>query len=614
MPPQVKIGLLIIFIILILLLLLMGGDFDNPNQNDEEFTPVYITKESDKEKIGNPDTNETVTYSIRTTYEGLASDIIVTDPIPEGVEYVSSDPKGKLFDKNGKETSNPKNVTKIVWSLRDIQYGTASESATPTGTQNNVPSVRFDADFYASEGFPTPQEPNPIELDPRALDIWKNDVAQYAVQAGEILGVDPGLIGHWSFLEGINYNISFNNCNDTGDRYNPNQPCSVNNWQLGHGVRPAETVKYLREAFEEMYGDASPETIQRVGQGVLNKMKERYPDKAITKPTSTFPRLTIDELENGMGQEDTRMWVGHLMRDDALYAYLIAKILKYHVDETQPLAEVMLGWGPDDHYAPQRVINFIKAVYDAGLSGGSNSSRKRFTDQTVKLTVKPKRDTKDTYIVNQATAEVINGGKGSSSNKSPVSGNLNNILEAAQSINDALEPGTAYEGTWYNRMITEITNNGYTATIRRGETDAYENSEQLTEAGIYWCTFTVIDSYSLAGYKGMTPENHLAVMNMIPYFKQNHIYLDYDRKNHKEILLQVKPGYAFFIMAHSDDGEHTGQEHTGMVKDIRIDANGNGYIETLESNSTAKSHKFIIENWELLPEGMAYPMRGFGGI
>jgi hypothetical protein len=191
--------------------------------------------------------------------------------------------------------------------------------------------------------------------------------------------------------------------------------------------------------------------------------------------------------------------------------------------------------------------------------------------------------------------------------KESVSGDTSGIHSWAEKITTALRPGLW--GFLNNQQDTTICNNdiGYCANTRTGE----------SEANLYWCTFLVIDAYTLIGKQGLDPNQHLAVINMVQFFKNTdgYIFLPYNPDNpsdpqNKETLLQVKEGMAWFMA--QDLTVTQNMEHTGLVQDIEIDDHGNGHLLTYESNSDTTEHTFMISDWTVI--GAFYPLRGFGGI
>lgn len=457
----------------------------------------------------------------------------------------------------------------------------------------------FPQELYSSYGFPNPSSPKQMSED--TLFRWNNYLRPHAQKAAQIVGVDVGLIGMWPWLE--SQITTLDNCGDSD--HDPNTLCNWNDtlWQVGWGIFPEWESVYLQEAVDAM---RPGETLQQIGNRVISESqelkaggkrcpKDEWYESVICKPYNpsyTFPNVTSvnDLISKGKnGDLEAQKQVALLMKDDAIGAYILAKKFKSYVDNNsnKKVADLMAGWPPYTPYQPQNVVNYIAGVYAAGTSttSPSSSSRYRTTSNTVRTRV------------------------GNPASSGSATGTLANILEWAQKINDALEPGV---WDYRNKMMADICNTtGYCAHKRLGATEAYENGEQLSLQGIYWCTFIVIDSYNLAGRAGLTPEGHLAVVNMIDYWKNTsgYQYLDYQHQNHADILKQVKPGYAYFLVQ-SPELLHTAHEHTGLVKSITFDSRGNGTLVTVESNSSFPGHSYPIVEWEV--QNTHYPLRGFG--
>lgn len=179
-------------------------------------------------------------------------------------------------------------------------------------------------------------------------------------------------------------------------------------------------------------------------------------------------------------------------------------------------------------------------------------------------------------------------------------GLLGDVLSWAVQITSKLTRG----GDGYlNKIAEAITNNGYSSATCPG--NCYANT--------YWCTYLIVDSYNLAGHKGLTRGAHAAVVTMRKWWytegiKNGYIYIDYPADN--QSITQVKPGYAIFM--ETTAGVHTGGEHVNMVKSISLDERGNGEIVTYDSNSSSISHTITIRNY--VTSNTPYPIRGFGGI
>ncbi len=177
----------------------------------------------------------------------------------------------------------------------------------------------------------------------------------------------------------------------------------------------------------------------------------------------------------------------------------------------------------------------------------------------------------------------------------------NQALEWNKRINAELQTGV---WGYYNRMVSNITNGSHTAVIRQG------HEVSTSSNGLYWCTNSIIDAYNLSGRSGLNFD-HQAVVSMRSYWKKasGYHYVEYDTADRKQALQQIKPGYAIFFEKVS--GTHTGSEHVAMVSGISLNSNGDGYIDTIDSNSSRHGHRYTVVNWNI--QGVPYPARGFGG-
>lgn len=177
------------------------------------------------------------------------------------------------------------------------------------------------------------------------------------------------------------------------------------------------------------------------------------------------------------------------------------------------------------------------------------------------------------------------------------------ILNWMEQINNSLETGL-----WgnYNKMLANINNGSYQAVKRAGI------EKNTSPNGLYWCTNIVIDSYNLAGKSGLG-DNQQAVVSMVNFWKNalGYKYLDHLNGNHRDVLLNVLPGYAIFF--EDVPGQFTEREHTAIIKTIDIDTNGNGEIETYDSNSGRKINIYPVDNWSVKNIPYSY-LVGFGGV
>jgi len=179
-----------------------------------------------------------------------------------------------------------------------------------------------------------------------------------------------------------------------------------------------------------------------------------------------------------------------------------------------------------------------------------------------------------------------------------VSGSCGAVVDWDNKIVAKLIPGVQ---NLYNNLTIQIKSNCASST----PPPWFEN--------MYWCTYSVVDAYNLAGLKGMTTADDGAVISMHKFFKQQqngYVYVEYEKaSNHLAALQQVKPGYA--MMLEASYLQESGDEHVMLVKSITIDSHGNGKIIVDQSNSGSPNGTFPIVNGEV--QGAWIPIAAFGG-
>lgn len=191
------------------------------------------------------------------------------------------------------------------------------------------------------------------------------------------------------------------------------------------------------------------------------------------------------------------------------------------------------------------------------------------------------------------------------------SGDLAGVVQWAERISKELQAGNPPSS--YNKMVANITNGTYTATTR---TAIYrEGARSVSPDGIYWCTNIVVDSYNLAGIKGLNA-NHQGVRGMKTFWESTPNY-QFIRYTGSDSLKQVKPGFALFRVCQGLCGgivqDNYERDHVSIVHAINPpDDKGNGSIKTLDSNS-AKEWSTTIREGKIIETFFAAPIVGFGG-
>jgi hypothetical protein len=184
---------------------------------------------------------------------------------------------------------------------------------------------------------------------------------------------------------------------------------------------------------------------------------------------------------------------------------------------------------------------------------------------------------------------------------------LSGVVGFAKQITDALTVGPI-ERIWGMKLFNELDNeiaNGFWHTGTFAGTN---------DATVYWCTYLVIDSYSLSGFQGFL-KNKLTggmagVLNMRAWWMGQgqalgYYYLDTDKD--PKTILKVVPGDAMFEFDNCP-----GQcQHVALVREVCIHADGTGHVTTLESNSGSRGKQLPVVNWKV--QGAVHGVHGFGG-
>lgn len=324
------VGFIILLIIIVLIATLQSTLAGEVNVDIQKSGPVQINN-----PVFGQDTY--LEYTITVSYSGPVSSITVTDYLPEELEYVP----GVSVDAPVQPTVNGNTITWVV----PISGSTSTGATGPSNLDT------FNQAYFSGLGFPSPN--GDVTLSQEGLRRWDEGAGAAILKAAGIIGIDPGLIGAWSFFEGINYDPAVDNCDDgrNGEDTNALTRCSnTSNWQVGGvGIRPSEQLGVLAEAFEQMYGSSDASTVQRVGQEIYTKIGR----------SGTFPSISAAEAASRFASNPDL--AGDLMRDNQIGAYILAKLFKSYGNN---VANTMEGWS-STYYNRQKYINWVNALYEA---------------------------------------------------------------------------------------------------------------------------------------------------------------------------------------------------------------------------------------------------------
>lgn len=394
---EVWLVIIIILVILLLILLIIMGLSSMGSDS------IIVSKVADKQEVPNPvegSTESDITYTI--SVSGNASSATIVDPIPQNALFVSATGNYEL----AKDASG--NIKEVRWRVSSQATASQSSSSAQVATPAANQKFTFDPAKFRQYGFPNPT--TPTVMSSSVKNRWQKYMMPHAVKASSLLGIDIGWVGMWAWVED-SFNTYMDNCRD--NEYDPNTYCTGWNgqWQVGYGNHPAYMINYLKPAMSAMHPGKSA---QQIGQKVIedSKIQEKYSGKfrPITNP-STFPNKTADEIISGAknGNQESRILLGILMKDDAVGTYLVAQHFKDLTSQhRENLASVMNRWTSGGYYAPQKIINYIAGIYQTEISG-NEATQEPSISGSFNLTVRPKQNIKDTYIVNQAYAEGVFG-------------------------------------------------------------------------------------------------------------------------------------------------------------------------------------------------------------
>lgn len=143
--------------------------------------------------------------------------------------------------------------------------------------------------------------------------------------------------------------------------------------------------------------------------------------------------------------------------------------------------------------------------------------------------------------------------------------------------------------------------------LQRGDNGWYNIN--INEPGVfYWCDYLVIDSYQAAGISGWDRQSKFGYGNSSGFFQNTPGY-ELDPVN--TLAENLKPGDVVFY----GGGDFY---HVAIIKDILLDPNGNGAIETYDSNSIEVTDHIWVNNH--IPNGISQnignykKLSGFGHI
>ncbi len=430
--PQVRAAKYIIIgvvIFILLIIFLIIGDHESNTYNElirtNEPTPTPVLAQNQNisliksapESVNN---GENITYTLSLSYSGNGN-VLVSDQIPPGTEFFTA--SGNVT----KETDSTGKVTRITWSLNDNlteQLDQTGPDSPSLPTQGIIDPLKYTQSPYF---LATPQADNDI--------VYSSEEITKANKLGSLINqhqnylltkvknnnpqyTDPFLSVIWTMaIEGSGANPYSWNCNDVSSDINAGCVGWYNSgdWQVG-GIQVAQVTDHLADDFREVYGNTNPETVQRVGQKVIDNGN-------ITNP-STFPAISVEELIAQAGKPGSsnvnrptsdqeakaQQLIAILLMDPAINAINIALEVAGDIASQDNWLATMQSWGVDYYRKNTQLFSNRMAALATKYTGSyASSSNQPTINKTFKLTVKPINS--DFYIENQAWAQEVGGTK-----------------------------------------------------------------------------------------------------------------------------------------------------------------------------------------------------------
>ncbi len=394
-PVLLIVAIVVLVLLLIFLLgygiyLLFTSGSDQLAQKPPDLAQVTINKSGPATATNGTD----IIYTLNVSYPGIADDILVKEPIPDNADFVSASGN---YQQNG---------NLITWSFKDNQ--TTSSSTTPSKTVNTETYTKPPYNLPIPQKDTTDTTYSPTEL--ANLNTLGSNVASFQSYLTGVMGdakfVDPFVSVIWSgAIEGTRGNNYSWNCFDKRDPalITINQGCkghfASGQWQVSYGIQPSQAISHIIRDFKEVYGDEEAATVQQVGQAVITDSAQSSAGQ-ITNP-ATFPTIKLSDLvgKASGGDVASQQAIAVLLMDPKLGAVSIAQEVGRDIARNNDWRGTMEGWGS---YYRTNMQNFSNRMQEIakGYTGGSS-----FAPQTFTITLRPK--TNDTYIINQASAQVF---------------------------------------------------------------------------------------------------------------------------------------------------------------------------------------------------------------
>jgi hypothetical protein len=153
---------------------------------------------------------------------------------------------------------------------------------------------------------------------------------------------------------------------------------------------------------------------------------------------------------------------------------------------------------------------------------------------------------------------------------------------------------------WSQEIMKYLTGKKYNALSR----DLVNCNYTANKTSSYTSTYNVIDSYNLAGVKGLTKASHTSGQAMEAYFRSasGYKFIPYNGSL-QSIAGTIQPGWVVFMSS----------GYVAVVNSVEIDGRGNGWISHLQVGAPYWLGGINMAGWKAQSTTTKHSVVGFGG-
>lgn len=359
-PVTAGITIAVIIILLFVLAIMLPSEEENqPIVTPSPTTAsVTIDKDAEKEAVGN---DELIRYTITVTPRGAADDITITDIVPANATFDSADHHPQI-------TEGPEGTTILTWSLKEIQGGGQPQpppqepgDTSPFEPDPNASGTIHNLGFGPSDGKRIDDFIRSVQSGSPMIG-YGNEIVRFAKE----FGVDPLLV--------VLARNESQFCTDTGV-VSPNPSDSNPDNYNCMGI-PWETALKELDDKERLRWHASEGPI------------------ANRRPFTFVPSVT-----DGVG----------------MFFNYVGQYQDYQGKNPEDFYDIYNPCYDSDEYGyacgaeeMKKMLELIREFTSTEASGAAASGT-TFQPLTITLTLKPKPDAINTYVINKVRAEVVGG-------------------------------------------------------------------------------------------------------------------------------------------------------------------------------------------------------------